>query len=34
MNHLYIALLIRKKNIGHDCYLCEGVGPIVGLLFK
>lgn len=32
MDTLYIALLVRKKKLENHCYICEGVGPIVGLL--
>ena len=32
MKELYIANLVKKKKVMPDVYICEVIGPIVGLL--
>jgi len=32
MNKLYIALLVHKRKIEEGRFICDGVGPIVGVL--
>lgn len=33
MNQLYIAIMVRKKKIREGQFICEAIGPIVGVLF-